>query len=74
LASAEEARVTRQPGPGLTDDAKRVVEAVSYQALEARRDPSGLDHLVALAATDIAAQAVLNSMGIDETRLRALVR
>jgi len=66
-AAANEARVSRQPGSGLTDDAKRVVEAVSHRALERRREPSGPDLLVALAAADTAARQVLNALGIDET-------
>ena len=72
VASAERARLTRQPSPGLTDDARRIVETVSHLALEGRRDPSGPDLLVALATTDTPARAVLNSLGIDETRLRTL--
>ncbi len=72
-AAAIEARVSRQPGPGLTDEAKKVVEAVSDRALERRREPSGPDLLVGLATADTTARQVLNALGIDETRVRALV-
>lgn len=71
--AADEARGRRQPGPGLTDDAKRVVEAVALRSLERLREPSGPDLLVALASVETAAQAVLRSVGLDEARLRAVV-
>jgi hypothetical protein len=72
-AAANEAHENRQPGPGLTGDAKRVVEAVSRRALERGRDPSGLDLLLGLAVADAAARQVLNGFGIDEARVQAVV-
>jgi len=71
-SSASGARVIRQPDPGFTDDAKRVVEALSDRALDLRRESSGADLLLALATTDTAAQGVLSVFGIDQTRIRAL--
>jgi hypothetical protein len=73
-ASASGARVTRQPDPGFTDDAKRVVEALSNRALDQRREPSGADLLLVLATTDTAAQGVLSVFGIDQTRIRPLTK
>ncbi len=73
VTAASQARVSRQPAPGLTDDAKRVIEAVSRRALERRREPSGPDLLLSLAAVDTAARQVLNTVGIDEARVRAMV-
>jgi hypothetical protein len=73
ITATSQARVSREPAPGLTDDAKRVIEAVSHRALERRREPSGPDLLLSLAAVDTAARRVLNSVGIDEARVRALV-
>jgi Clp amino terminal domain, pathogenicity island component len=71
--AADEARASRHAGPGLTDDAKRVVEAVAHRSLERRRDPSGPDLLIALASVETAARAVLMNLGVDEPRLRAVV-
>lgn len=71
--AADEARAGRQPDPGLTEDAKRVVEAISLRSLERQREPSGPDLLVALASVETAARAVLGNLGIDEARLRAVV-
>ena len=71
--AADDARGRRQPGPGLTDDAKRVAEAVALRSVELQRGPSGPDLLVALASVETAAQAVLRRVGLDEARLRAVV-
>ena len=69
-AAADEARAGRQPAPGLTDDARQVVEAVALRSLERQREPNGPDLLVALASVETAAQAVLRSFGLDEARFR----
>lgn len=71
--AAADARDGRQPGPGLTDDAKRLVEAVAHRSIERRRDPAGPDLLVAMTAVDTPAQAVLLKMGVDEAHVRAIV-
>lgn len=71
--AADEARDGRQSGPGLTDDAKRLVEAVAHRSLERRRDPAGPDLLVAMSSVDTPARAVLLDLGVDEARLRAIV-
>lgn len=71
--AADEGRAGRQPDPGLTDDAKGVVEAVAHGSLERQREPSGPDLLLALASVETAARAVLARFGIDEARLRAVV-
>jgi hypothetical protein len=68
--AANEARASRQAGPGLTDDAKRVVEAVAHRSLARGRDASGPDLLLALATVDTAARTVLRRLKIDEISLR----
>ena len=71
--AADRARVSRQADPGLTDDAKRVVEQVGNRSLERGLDPSGPDLLIALASVDTPAQAVLLNLGLDEPRLRSIL-
>lgn len=71
--AADAARAGRQPAPGLTDDAKQVVEAVAHRSLERQREPSGPDLLVALASVETSTQAVLRSFGLEEARLRAVL-
>jgi hypothetical protein len=59
--------------PGLTPDAKRVVEAVGHRSLDRRRNATPLDLLVALAGVPGPAKAVLIGVGLNEARLAALV-
>lgn len=57
------------PGPGLTDDAKAVVEAAMDRAVPAARAPDVLDILFGLVAADCRARLTLHARGIDERRL-----
>jgi hypothetical protein len=57
--AAPTARISRDPRPGLTNDAKAVVEAVGHRAILARANPDIQDVLVALAAADCLARQVL---------------
>jgi hypothetical protein len=59
--------------PGLTPDARRVIEAVTHRALEQQRNPTPVDLFVALAGTPGPAHEVLLDLGLDEARLAALV-
>ncbi len=71
--AARQARVARNPSPGLTDDAKVVVEAVSHRALLDRAGPDVQALLVGLALADCPARRVLSRHGIDASRLIGLV-
>ncbi len=71
--AARTARISRDPAPGLTNDAKAVIEAMSRRAALARADPGIQDVLVALAAADCLAQRVLNASGITAASLAARV-
>lgn len=68
-AAARHAHPARDPRPGLTDDAKAVVEAASHRALIARSDPDVQDLLVGLSVADCQARQVLRAQGIDAERL-----
>ena len=72
---AQRANATRGPRsePGLTADAKRVVEAASQRSMAQRRDMTSMDLLIALAATPGPARDVLLSLGLDERRLAAFI-
>lgn len=59
--------------PGLTADAKRVVEAVSQRSLAHRRDMTPIDLLIALAETPGPARDILLGLGLDEQRLAAAI-
>lgn len=59
--------------PGLTPDARRVVEAVSRRSLDRRRNATTLDLLVSLAGIPGPAKSVLVGLGLDEARLAALI-
>lgn len=59
--------------PGLTPDAKRIIEAVSHRSLERRRNATAMDLFVALATTPGPARDVLIGQGLDEARLAALL-
>jgi hypothetical protein len=72
-AVAAHARTSREPSPGLTDDARRVIETVSRWAVERRREPGSGDLLLALAAVDTPARVVLRSLGLDAAAIRQLV-
>jgi hypothetical protein len=67
--AARQARTDRDPRPGLTDDAKAVVEAASHRALIARSDPDVQDLLVGLSVADCQARQVLRAQGIEAERL-----
>lgn len=69
--AARGARASRDPRPGLTDDAKAVVEAVGHRAILARADWDVQDLLVALATADCLARQVLNAHRIDAAALAA---
>lgn len=71
--AADEARASRGTGPGLSDDAKKIVDAIARRSLERGRDPGGPDLLIALASVETAARAVLMNFGVDEARLRAAI-
>jgi hypothetical protein len=66
--AARQARADRDPRPGLTDDAKAVVEAASAPSTH-RSDPDVQDLLVGLAVADCQARQVLRAHGIDAERL-----
>ena len=66
--AARQARTDRDPRPGLTDDAKAVVEAASAPSTH-RSDPDVQDLLVGLAVADCQARQVLRAHGIDAERL-----
>ena len=68
-SAARRARTDRDPEPGLTPDAKAVVEAVAHRAVLAGSDSSIADLLAALAAANCLAQQVLQAHGIDAVRL-----
>jgi len=71
--AARSARTSRDPAPGLTNDAKAVIEAMSRRAALARANPDIEDVLVALAAADCLAQGVLKASGITAATLAARV-
>ena len=71
--AARTARINRDPAPGLTNDAKAVVEAMGQRAILARANPDIQDVLVALAAADCLARRVLNASGITAAALVARV-
>lgn len=72
-SAARGARTDRDPEPGLTPDAKAVVEAVGHRAILAGADSDVADLLVALAAANCLARQVLQAHGIDAARLVAQV-
>ena len=57
------------PGPGMTDDAKAVIEPAMDRAMAAGRAPGVLDILFGLVRADCRARLTLNARGIDEGRL-----
>jgi hypothetical protein len=59
--------------PGLTDDAKRVFEALSHRCLERQRNGTVVDLLVALVSTPGRAQAVMREMGAGEAELASII-
>ena len=61
------------PMPGLTDDAKAVIEAAINQALAAGRGPNVRDLLLALASAECPAREVLAAFGINAERLTGLL-
>jgi hypothetical protein len=71
--AARSAGSARHPSPGLTDDAKAVVEACSHRALETRKPPDVEDLLIGLSIADCAAGVVLREHGISEDRLIGLI-
>lgn len=66
--AARQARTDRDPRPGLTDDAKAVIEAAVAPSTH-RSDPDIQDLLVGLAVADCQARQVLRTYGIDAERL-----
>ena len=72
-SAARGARTDRDPEPGLTLDAKAVVEAVAHRAMLAGADSDIADLLVALAAAKCLAREVLQAHGIDAAGLVAQV-
>jgi hypothetical protein len=68
-AAAVASRSVRLPGPGLTDDAKRVIEAMSSRSLLNRADAEVDDLLVGLAAADCLARPLLTAQGITAVGL-----
>jgi hypothetical protein len=72
-SAARGARTDREPEPGLSLDAKAVVEAVAQRVLLAGTDSDIADVLVALAAAKCLAREVLGAHGIDAAGLVAQV-
>lgn len=72
LRDAARASRSRPAEPGLSDDAKRVIEAASTWALERERGPDLLDLLIGVAKADCRGRDVLNEYGIDRERLLGL--
>jgi hypothetical protein len=70
-AAAHSAHSNGEGGPGLTDDAKAVVEACSNRALIEGKGPDVDDLLLGMASAQCKARQVLNANGIDENRVRA---
>lgn len=70
--ATRKARATREAAPGLTDDAKAVIEAVSDRAHLARSDFGVQELLIGLAVADCRARRVLDAHGIDADRLIGL--
>lgn len=71
--AALRARPRREPGPGLSDDAKVVVETAVSRALEIGTNPDIPDLLVALVVSDCLARPVLAAHGTLADRLLELV-
>lgn len=69
---AMESRQHRIGRPGLSADAKRVIEAIAARAIQQQRGPDIRDLLIAVASAKCAAREVLEQNGIDEARLAAL--
>jgi hypothetical protein len=69
---AIESRRPRIGRPGLSADAKRVIEAVAARAIQQQREPDIRDLLIGIASARCAAREVLTQNGIDEARLAAL--
>ena len=59
----------RSPEPGLTEEAKRVLDAVSARALSKRQNPTAVDLLVALTMADSAARELLGAHGVRRESL-----
>jgi hypothetical protein len=72
LRDAVRASRSRPAEPGLSDDAKRVIEAASMWALERERGPDLQDLLIGIAKANCRGRDVLNNCGIDEERLVGL--
>jgi hypothetical protein len=71
--AALEARSDREPSPGLTNDAKVVIEIAMSRALRISVDPGIPDVLVGLVLADCLARPVLTAHGILADRLLDLV-
>ncbi len=71
--AARDARTGRDPGPGLSADAKTVIEAALERGLAARRDPGVGELLLALATSECRARDVLTAVGISLPRLVTVV-
>ena len=71
--AAHDARTGRDPGPGLTADAKAAIEAALQRGLAARRDPGVGELLLALATSGCRARDVLTAVGISVPRLVTVV-
>jgi hypothetical protein len=59
--------------PGLTPDAKLIIEAAMKRALEHRRDAKSVDLFFALATMAGPARDILRDLGLDEHRLTAMI-
>lgn len=70
-AAARQANMDRDPLPGLSEDAKAVVEAATHRALAARSEPDAQHLLLGCAIADCRAKRVLEAHGIDAGRLSA---
>lgn len=70
--AADLARAPRQGKPGLSEDAKAVMEAVSQTSLARRQNSSSADLMEALLTVDSPARAVLRTCGIDEAAVGSL--
>lgn len=67
--SAVSSRTGRHAGPGLAEDAKLVIEAMSRRSILNRADADIEDLLIGLAVADCLARPVLIAHGITAVRL-----
>ncbi len=65
--AARRARASREPTPGLTEDAKSAMEAGINRAMLAQTQPDVADLMIGLAQADCLARRLLDGHGLNPT-------